>query len=66
MPRRAGHYATSKAALLMFTKAAAMSSASTGCVNCVCPGLIHHGSIETAWPSGVEALERGGNPEAAR
>ena len=65
-----GHYATSKAALLMFTKAAAMEFGQYGVrVNCVCPGLIHRDGIETAWPSGVErwneaaALKRLGRPE---
>src|SRR5690606_38536180 len=50
-----GHYATSKAALLMFTKAAALEFGEYGVrVNSVCPGLIHRDGIEEGWPEGVE------------
>lgn len=49
-----GHYATSKAALLMFTKAAALEFGSLGIrVNAICPGLIHRDGIEQGWPEGV-------------
>ena len=65
-----GHYATSKAALLMFTKAAALEFGQYGVrVNCVCPGLIHRDGIEAGWPEGVRrwndaaALKRLGRPE---
>jgi NAD(P)-dependent dehydrogenase (short-subunit alcohol dehydrogenase family) len=65
-----GHYATSKAALLMFTKAAALEFSEYGVrVNSVCPGLIRRDGIEEAWPEGVgrwqaaAALKRLGEPE---
>ncbi|QDZ02274.1 glucose 1-dehydrogenase [Nitratireductor mangrovi] len=65
-----GHYATSKAALLMFTKAAAMELGAYGIrVNSISPGLIHRDGIEDGWPEGVErwkkaaALGRLGRPE---
>ena len=65
-----GHYATSKAALLMFTKAAAMELGQFGIrVNSVSPGLIHRDGIEEGWPEGVArwkaaaALSRLGRPE---
>ncbi|MGE0500316.1 MAG: SDR family NAD(P)-dependent oxidoreductase [Rhizobiaceae bacterium] len=65
-----GHYATSKAALLMFTKAAALEYGALGIrVNAVCPGLIHREGIEEAWPEGVgrwqaaAALKRLGRPD---
>ncbi|HTV70901.1 MAG TPA: glucose 1-dehydrogenase [Rhizobiaceae bacterium] len=65
-----GHYATSKAALLMFTKAAAMELGEHGIrVNSISPGLIHRGGIEQGWPEGVgrwkkaAALGRLGRPE---
>src|SRR5690606_7157360 len=49
-----GHYATSKAALLMFTKAAALEFGEYNIrVNAVCPGLIHRDGIEEGWPEGV-------------
>lgn len=48
------HYATSKAALLMFTKAAALELGALGIrVNAVSPGLIHRDGIEEGWPEGV-------------
>lgn len=65
-----GHYATSKAALLMFTKAAAMEFGAQGLrVNSISPGLIHRDGIEEGWPEGVArwkaaaALGRLGRPE---
>jgi len=65
-----GHYATSKAALLMFTKAAAMELGAHGIrVNSISPGLIHRDGIEEGWPEGVgrwkkaAALQRLGRPE---
>ena len=65
-----GHYATSKAALLMFTKAAAMEFGPLGIrVNSICPGLIHRDGIEEGWPEGVArwkaaaALQRLGRPD---
>jgi NAD(P)-dependent dehydrogenase (short-subunit alcohol dehydrogenase family) len=65
-----GHYATSKAALLMFTKAAAMEFGPHGIrVNSICPGLIHRDGIEEGWPEGVgrwkaaAALQRLGQPD---
>lgn len=65
-----GHYATSKAALLMYTKAAALEFGAYGIrVNSVCPGLIHRDGIEEGWPEGVARwqnaapLKRLGRPE---
>ncbi len=65
-----GHYATSKAALLMFTKAAALEFGGAGIrVNSICPGLIHRDGIEAGWPEGVArwqaaaALGRLGRPD---
>lgn len=65
-----GHYATSKAALLMFTKAAALEFGAIGIrVNAISPGLIHRDGIEQGWPEGVArwkaaaALGRLGRPE---
>ena len=65
-----GHYATSKAALLMFTRAAAMEFGHLGIrVNSICPGLIHRDGIEEGWPEGVArwkaaaALTRLGRPD---
>lgn len=64
------HYASSKAALLMFTKAAALELGAQGIrVNSVSPGLIHRDGIEQGWPEGVArwtaaaALGRLGQPE---
>lgn len=64
------HYATSKAALVMFTRAAAIELGELGIrVNCVSPGLIHRDGIEEGWPEGVARwknaapLGRLGRPE---
>ena len=49
------HYATSKAGLLMFTRAAALEYGAHGIrVNCVSPGLIDHEGLADDWPDGVE------------
>ncbi|MDN2566661.1 SDR family oxidoreductase [Aquibium sp. A9E412] len=64
------HYAASKAALIMFTRAAAMELGPRGIrVNAVSPGLIHRDGIEEGWPEGVARwraaapLGRLGRPE---
>lgn len=64
------HYAASKAALVMFTRAAALELGHLGIrVNSLSPGLIGREGIEQAWPEGVKrwkaaaALERLGQPE---
>lgn len=64
------HYAISKAALIMATRAAALELGRRNIrVNCVSPGLIHREGIEDAWPQGVNRwraaapLERLGQPE---
>ncbi len=49
-----GHYATSKAGLLMLTRAAALEFGSSGIrVNCVSPGLIDREGLARDWPDGV-------------
>jgi NAD(P)-dependent dehydrogenase (short-subunit alcohol dehydrogenase family) len=49
-----GHYAVSKAGLIMFTRAAALQYGKHGIrVNTVSPGLIRRDGIEQAWPEGV-------------
>jgi len=53
------HYATSKAGLLMFTRAAALEYGAHGIrVNCVSPGLIDHEALADDWPDGVERLRQ--------
>ncbi len=48
------HYATSKAALVMFTRAAALEYGSVGIrVNAVSPGLIDRDGLADDWPDGV-------------
>jgi 3-oxoacyl-[acyl-carrier protein] reductase len=65
-----GHYATSKAGQLMFTKAAALEYGAHGIrVNSVSPGLIDTGGLAEAWPPGVARwtaaapLQRLGRPD---
>ena len=49
------HYATSKAGLIMFTRAAALEFGPVNIrVNCVSPGLIDHEGLADEWPEGVE------------
>ena len=49
-----GHYATSKAGLLMLTRAAALEFGADGIrVNCVSPGLISRDGLAEDWPEGV-------------
>ena len=64
-----GHYATSKAGQLMFTRAAALEYGRSGIrVNSVSPGLINKPGLADAWPAGVARwtsvvpLERLGDP----
>ena len=64
-----GHYATSKAGQLMFTRAAALEYGRSGIrVNSVSPGLINKPGLAEAWPAGVARwtsvvpLERLGDP----
>ncbi|HNP36775.1 MAG TPA: SDR family NAD(P)-dependent oxidoreductase [Woeseiaceae bacterium] len=48
------HYASSKAALLMFTRAAALEYGADGIrINAVSPGLIARAGLDTEWPAGV-------------
>lgn len=65
-----GHYAVSKAAVVMHAKAAALEWGERGIrVNSVSPGLISRPGIEEAWPEGVARwqaaapLRRLGTPE---
>ncbi|MEO1202065.1 MAG: SDR family NAD(P)-dependent oxidoreductase [Pseudomonadota bacterium] len=49
------HYATSKAGLLMFTRAAALEYGGDDIrVNAVSPGLVDRDGLATDWPEGVE------------
>jgi NAD(P)-dependent dehydrogenase (short-subunit alcohol dehydrogenase family) len=64
------HYAASKAAVIMHTRAAALELGPAGIrVNCVSPGLIEAPGIDDAWPEGVARwhaaapLERLGRPD---
>jgi NAD(P)-dependent dehydrogenase (short-subunit alcohol dehydrogenase family) len=48
------HYAASKAAVIMHTRAAALELGQAGIrVNCVSPGLIDVAGLDQAWPDGV-------------
>jgi len=48
------HYATSKAGLLMFARAAALEYGARGIrVNCVSPGLVDREGLAGTWPDGV-------------
>lgn len=65
-----GHYATSKAAVVMHARAAALALGRRGIrVNSISPGLISRPGIEDQWPEGVERwkaaapLGRLGTPE---
>lgn len=64
------HYASSKSALLMFTRAAALEYGPDGIrINAVSPGLIDRDGLAGDWPDGVERwrrrapLERLGTPQ---
>jgi len=49
------HYASSKAGLLMFTRAAALEYGPQGIrVNAVSPGLVERDGLQDEWPEGVE------------
>jgi NAD(P)-dependent dehydrogenase (short-subunit alcohol dehydrogenase family) len=53
------HYAASKAALLTFTRAAALELGPLGIrVNAISPGLIAREGIEEAWPEGLARWRR--------
>ncbi|MFC0107513.1 SDR family NAD(P)-dependent oxidoreductase [Kibdelosporangium aridum] len=53
------HYAASKAAVIMHTRAAALELGPSGIrVNVVCPGLIDRPGLEQDWPDGVERWHR--------
>lgn len=64
------HYSASKAALIMFARAAALEYGPRGVrVNCVSPGLVDRPGLEDSWPEGVarwraaSPLGRLGRPE---
>ena len=53
--RNHAHYAASKAALIMFTRASALELGEHNIrVNAVAPGLISRPGLEVEWPEGVE------------
>jgi NAD(P)-dependent dehydrogenase (short-subunit alcohol dehydrogenase family) len=48
------HYATSKAGMLMFTRASALEYGAAGIrINAVSPGLIDRPGLDAGWPDGV-------------
>ncbi|MCB1486105.1 MAG: SDR family oxidoreductase [Bauldia sp.] len=50
-----GHYATTKAGLIMFTRATALEFGRHGIrANAISPGVIHAEGIEENWPEGVK------------
>lgn len=52
------HYAASKAALLMYTRASALELGAHNIrVNAVAPGFIHRAGIENDWPEGVKSWQ---------
>jgi glucose 1-dehydrogenase/3-oxoacyl-[acyl-carrier protein] reductase len=53
------HYNSAKAAVVMFTRSAALELGACGIrVNCVSPGLIARPGIEEQWPDGVARWQR--------
>jgi glucose 1-dehydrogenase len=53
------HYCTSKAAILMHARSAALELGQFGIrVNCVSPGLVSREGLEDAWPEGVARYEQ--------
>ena len=67
---RHGHYAVTKAGMIMHARAAALEYGKHGIrVNSVSPGLIHRSGVEEEWPEGVvrwkaaAPLTRLGTPE---
>ena len=53
------HYAASKAAVIMHTRAAALELGTEGVrVNCVSPGLIHVDGLEEGWPEELHVGRR--------
>lgn len=60
-PARAhAHYATAKAGVIMFARAAALEYGGDGIrVNSVSPGLVRRDGIEQAWPDGVARWRAG-------
>lgn len=50
------HYASTKAGLLQFTRAAALELGASGVrVNAVCPGLIDRPGLDQDWPEGIKS-----------
>ena len=62
-----GHYATSKAGLVMLSRAAALEFGSAGIrVNCVSPGLIDREGLARDWPDGVSRWHDRATARSAR